>query len=181
MKKLPTRAVSLALAISGGLLAAQPAWALLPIQHWTQPSGAQVWLVDSSAIPMVDVQVAFDAGERRDPAPQAGLATAVALMASKGVRANGGAAALDENALGEAWADLGASFGAGADDDTYSYALRSLTDPALLDKATRLAARQIAEPSWPQEPWPPRLLPRPSMAATLTASRPPRPRWRASM
>jgi hypothetical protein len=27
------------------------AWALLPIQHWTQPSGAQVWLVQSPAFP----------------------------------------------------------------------------------------------------------------------------------
>jgi zinc protease len=46
----------------------------MPIQHWTQPSGARVWLVESPAIPMVDVQIDFDAGARRDPAEQAGLA-----------------------------------------------------------------------------------------------------------
>ncbi|MEG1769162.1 MAG: pitrilysin family protein [Comamonas sp.] len=153
MKAFPTRTASLLLALTGGLIAAQPAWALLPIQHWTQPSGAQVWLVDSPGIPMVDVQVAFDAGNRRDPADQSGLAAAVALMASKGVRASGDAPAQDENALGEAWADLGANFGAGADDDGFNYLLRSLTEPDLLAKATRLAARQIAEPSWPQEVW----------------------------
>ena len=45
----------------------QSAWALLPIEHWTQPSGAQVWLVQSPGIPMVDVQLDFDAGSRRDP------------------------------------------------------------------------------------------------------------------
>ncbi|WP_159911235.1 pitrilysin family protein [Pantoea sp. 18069] len=153
MKAFSTRTASLLLALTGGLLAAQPAWALLPIQHWTQPSGAKVWLVDSPGIPMVDVQVAFDAGSRRDPAEQSGLASAVALMASKGVLASGDAPAQDENALGEAWADLGASFGAGADDDGFSYALRSLTEPDLLARATRLAARQIAEPSWPQDIW----------------------------
>ncbi|MEG1454036.1 MAG: insulinase family protein, partial [Comamonas sp.] len=60
MKAFPTRTASLLLALTGGLFAAQPAWALLPIQHWTQPSGAKVWLVDSPGIPMVDVQVAFD-------------------------------------------------------------------------------------------------------------------------
>ncbi|MET1115736.1 MAG: pitrilysin family protein [Comamonas sp.] len=152
MKVFPTTASAL-LALTGGLLAAQPAWALLPIQHWTQPSGAKVWLVDSPGIPMVDVQIAFDAGSRRDPAAQAGLASAVALMASKGVRASGNAPAQDENALGEAWADLGASFGAGADDDGFSYSLRSLTDPALLGRAAQLAARQIAEPSWPEDIW----------------------------
>jgi zinc protease len=56
----------------------QSAWALLPIQHWTEPNGAQVWLVESPVIPMVDVQLDFDAGSRRDPAGQAGLASAVA-------------------------------------------------------------------------------------------------------
>lgn len=152
MKVFSARTAGALLALTGGLLAS-PAWALLPIQHWTQPSGAKVWLVDSPGIPMVDVQIAFDAGSRRDPAEQAGLASAVALMASKGVNASGSAPAQDENALGEAWADLGASFAAGADDDGFSYSLRSLTDPALLTRAAQLAARQIAEPSWPEDVW----------------------------
>ena len=82
---------------------------MLPIQHWTQPSGAKVWLVASPALPMVDVRIDFDAGNRRDPASQAGLADAVALMASKGVKGLPGdqtvkgqeaAPPLDENALG---------------------------------------------------------------------------------
>ena len=47
------------------------AHASLPIQHWTQPSGARVFLVESHAIPMVDVQIDIDAGSRRDPAAQA--------------------------------------------------------------------------------------------------------------
>lgn len=143
--------LSLACAALAG--AAQPAWALLPIEQWTQPSGAQVWLVQSPGIPMVDVHLAFDAGSRRDPAAQSGLARSVALMASKGVQASAETPALDENGLGEAWADLGASFGAQVDNDSLSYGLRSLTEPALLQKATALAARQIAQPSWPQEVW----------------------------
>ena len=74
-------------------------------------------------------------------------------MASKGVLAGRGAAALDENALGEAWADLGAQFEVGAGKDALSYSLRSLTEPDLLDKAVLLAARQMAEPAWPQDVW----------------------------
>lgn len=143
-----------ALLVSAGVVFyAQSAWALLPIQHWREPSGAQVWLVESPAIPMVDVEIDFDAGSRRDPAEQAGLASAVATMASKGVRAGRGAAALDENALGEAWADLGAQFEVTAGRDALSYSLRSLTEPDLLDKAVLLAARQMAEPAWPQDVW----------------------------
>ncbi|HTH10867.1 MAG TPA: pitrilysin family protein, partial [Acidovorax sp.] len=41
-----------------------------------------------------------------------------------------------------------------ADNDALHYTLRSLTDPPLLDKAARLAARQIGEPSFPADVWP---------------------------
>ena len=115
------------------------AWAILPIQHWTQPSGAQVWLVESPNIPMVDVQVMFDAGARRDPQEQAGLSTAVSMMLDKGVKGEGKLPALDENALGEAWADLGASFGASVDRDSFEFSLRSLTEPELLQRSVELA------------------------------------------
>ena len=147
-----------ALVVSAGMgFLTQSAWALLPIEHWTQPSGAQVWLVQSPGIPMVDVQMDFDAGSRRDPAGQSGLASAVAAMASKGVKAGRDTStepALDENGLGEAWADLGANFEVAADNDRLQYSLRSLTDPPLRDKAARLAARQIGEPSFPADVWP---------------------------
>ena len=143
-----------ALVISAGMgFLTQSAWALLPIEHWTQPSGAQVWLVQSPGIPMVDVQLDFDAGSRRDPENQAGLAAAVAMMSAKGIKAAGDAPALDENGLGQAWADLGASFGASAGRDSFSYGLRSLTQPELLQKAVALAARQVAVPSWPDAVW----------------------------
>ncbi|KAF1018307.1 MAG: putative zinc protease [Paracidovorax wautersii] len=135
------------------LLGLGAAHAALPIEHWQQPGGAQVYLVRSPSIPMVDVQIDFDAGGRRDPREQAGLADAAAGMAAKGVRAAGGQAALDENALGQAWADLGASFGADATSDRTSYSLRSLTDPALLEPALQLAARQLAEPAFPAAVW----------------------------
>ena len=136
-----------------GLFGTQNALAALPIQHWTQPSGAQVFLVESPSIPMVDVQIDFDAGGRRDPAAQAGLASMTAGQASAGVRAVGGLPALDENALGEAWADLGASFGASAGGDRMSFTLRSLTDPALLPRAVQLAARQLGEPAFEAAIW----------------------------
>ena len=130
------------------------ALAAIPVQHWTQAGGAQVYLVESPAIAMVDVQIDFDAGSRRDPSGQAGLASMMAGMLDKGVRASGsGDAALDESALGEAWADLGAQFGASAGLDRLNFSLRSLTDPDLLDKAVSLAAREIAEPAFPEAIW----------------------------
>lgn len=125
----------------------------LPIQRWTAANQAEVLLIESPALPMVDVQIDFDAGSRRDPATQAGLARAVSAMMSKGVRAREGAPALDENALGEAWADLGAMFGASAGSDRFSVTLRSLTVPDVLQSALQLAARQLADPTFASEVW----------------------------
>lgn len=129
------------------------ALAAIPVQHWTQPGGAQVYLVESPAIAMVDIQMEFDAGSRRDPAAQAGLAGVTTGMMDKGLLAKNGAPAMDENTLSEAWADLGAQFGAGATSDRMGFSLRSLTEPDLLDKAVALAAREIAEPAFPDAIW----------------------------
>ena len=65
------------------LVLTQAAHAVLPIQHWQQPSGARVYLVESRNIPMVDVQIDLDAGSRRDPADQAGLQSGDANEAKK--------------------------------------------------------------------------------------------------
>ena len=127
--------------------------AAIPIEHWTQAGGAQVYLVQSRNLPMVDVQVDFDAGARRDPVDKAGLASVTAAMASRGVRASTAGPELDENALGEAWADLGASFGASASNDRMGFSLRSLTDSALLPRVIALAARQLGEPAFPAAVW----------------------------
>ena len=132
---------------------AAPALAALPIQKWQQANGAQVWLIESPSLPIVDVQIDFDAGERRDPAGKAGLAGATASIAGKGVEARNGQPGLDENQLSEAWADLGAGFGASAGQDRLSFTLRSLTYPQLLEKAVQLAAREIGEPSFPDAVW----------------------------
>jgi len=156
LKFLKPRTALLAGLAALGLV--QAAHAVLPIQHWQQASGARVYLVESRNIPMVDVQIDLDAGSRRDPADQAGLASAVAGQLASGIRAlPGGRGAdgqpLDENQVGEAWADLGASFGASATGDRLSFSLRSLTDPDLLARAVQLAARQMAHPAYPEAVW----------------------------
>lgn len=130
-----------------------PAWAAIPIQHWTHASGARVYLVASPSIPMLDVQIDFDGGSRRDPADRAGLATATASMVSAGVAAQGKQPALDENALSEAWVDLGAQLGVSAGLERFSVSLRTLTEPELLERALALAVRQLAAPAWPEAVW----------------------------
>ncbi|MFZ2326010.1 MAG: insulinase family protein, partial [Rhodoferax sp.] len=134
------RAIGVVLTRAGAVfLVYGSALAGIPIQHWTQPSGARVYLVESPAIPMLDVRIELDAGGRRDPPGQAGLSNVMAASLADGVRATRREPALDENALAEAWAELGASLSAGANGDHLSFSLRTLTEPELLDKAVALA------------------------------------------
>ena len=130
--------------------------AALPIEHWVQ-DGVNVYLVRSPGIAMVDFQIDVDAGGRRDPSRLPGRTAMMASQLDSGIRALHGsgrsAPALDENQLGEAWADLGASFGAHAGADRLSFTLRSLTAPDVLEPAVELAARQMAHPAFPAEVW----------------------------
>ena len=120
----------------------------LPIQHWNLKSGAQVYVITTPNLPMLDLQVDFDAGSRRDPKEKAGLSSAVAMMISKGVTASANRPAMDENQLGEAWADLGATFMATSSQDRLSFRLRTLTEPTILGSAIELAAQQMTHPSF---------------------------------
>jgi zinc protease len=144
------------------LALASQAHATIPIEQWTLPNGAQIFWVSSPSIPIVDVQIDFDGGGRRDPVGKIGLASATADMTDKGVQAISAAedrgqakaqSALDENQLSDAWADLGAAFGGSAGADRMSFTLRSLSDADLLARAADLAARQLGEPSFPPEVW----------------------------
>lgn len=155
MNTIKNIAISQLITWATSLFLINSSWAGIPIDHWTQPSGAQVYLVPSPAIAMVDIQIDFDAGSRRDPPEKAGLADVTAGMVSKGLLAGAGAQepALDENALGEAWADLGANFMAHASNDRMSFSLRSLTYPDLLGRAVQLAARQLALPAFDPDIW----------------------------
>ncbi len=172
MNKTWTFLKPLALVCAAWASLVQVAHAVLPIQHWQQPSGARVHLVEAHNIPMVDVQIDLDAGSRRDPVDRPGLASMAISQLASGVRAQPGGQgpygkALDENQLGEAWADLGARFGTSVSGDRLSFSLRSLSDTEWLDKAAQLAARAMAHPAYPQAVW---LRDRDKMAAALRES-----------
>ncbi|MFP3616037.1 insulinase family protein, partial [Paraburkholderia sp. SIMBA_050] len=66
------------------LLAGSVAQAALPIENWTASTGAKVFFVPSPSIPMLDVNIDFDAGGRYDPPGKAGLATLTAALLDKG-------------------------------------------------------------------------------------------------
>ena len=122
MKKLLLAAIA--------LLLTQSVLAGVKIEHWVSPSGARVYFVESRVLPMLDVQVDFAAGSMFDPQGKSGLAALTRGALDLG------AGKLDETAIAEQLADIGANLGGGADTDRASVVLRTLSakdkrEPAL--------------------------------------------------
>ncbi|WDZ95517.1 pitrilysin family protein [Herbaspirillum sp. WKF16] len=135
--------------VSLGFAASAPASAALQIQSWTQPDGARVLFVANHAIPMLDVSVQFDAGQRRDPAGRAGLAELTVASLTRGV-AGGDGPELSEAQILDGFADVAAQEQAGAGQDRGGVKLRTLSSQAEREAALTLVARMLAHPSFPQ-------------------------------
>jgi len=132
--------VGAALALTLATLSAQ---AGVTIQNWTTAQGSRVYFVESRSLPIVDVQVDFRAGGAEVPAGKAGLAgLARGLL-------DAGAGNLDEDAIANRVADLGAQIGGGVDMDRASVSLRTLSSPAERDGAVDLLATLIQQPTFP--------------------------------
>lgn len=113
----------------------------LGIETWRTRNGAEVLFVESAELPMVDLQVVFDAGTARDGA-RPGLARLT------GVLLNDGAADLDADEIARRFDSVGAGFGVSVSRDTASASLRSLTEPELLRQAVDTFATVLARPTF---------------------------------
>ena len=112
------------------------------IQEWHTENGARVLFVRAPQLPMFDVQVVFDAGSARD-GDQPGLASLVNAMLDQG------AGDWDTDTLAERFDSVGARFGNSAGRDMASLSLRSLTEPALMEKAVATLQAILVSPRFP--------------------------------
>lgn len=112
------------------------------IQHWVTSNGARVYFVPAPELPMIDLQVVFDAGAAKD-----GDMPGLALL-TNGMLAEG-AAKLNSDQIAEKFASLGARFGNSAHRDMAEVSVRSLTDKAKLDAALDLFAKILSHPDFP--------------------------------
>ena len=126
------------------LAASQASHAGLPIQTWVTASGARVMFVQADAIPMLDVQIDFDAGARFDPPGKSGVAQLTQDLIGKGMPQ------MDEQQIEDRLADLGAQMSGGASMDRLSHTLRTLTDPAIRTAAIDLFAAALQTPNFPE-------------------------------
>ena len=131
----------------GCLLYGAQVYAALPIQHWVTENGARVFFVETHAIPVLDINVEFDAGSRRDPEGKAGLAALTNGSLDKGIA---GVDGVTEAQILDAFADAGAIRSNKTSMDRAGYSLRVMSDPAESESAIRMMSRLLAKPSFPE-------------------------------
>ncbi|EGV18116.1 M16 family metallopeptidase [Thiocapsa marina] len=132
---------SSALVLFGALGSVGTLQAAPEIQTWHTANGARVLFVASPELPMVDVNLAFDAGSARD-GERSGLASMTAEMLTQG------AGDWDADAIAARIEDVGAKLGAGADRDKTSVSLRTLTRQPAMDTAVETLATLVSAPTF---------------------------------
>ena len=132
--------------VAAGVLAlfAMTAQATPKIQHWLTKNGARVYFVPAPEIPMIDIQVVFDAGAARDDG-EPGVALLTNGLLSEG------AAKLSADQIAEKFESLGANFSNSSHRDMGVVSLRSLTDSAKLNPALDLFAKILTKPDFPSK------------------------------
>lgn len=132
--------------MSGILLcaASTAAGAGIHIQYWSMSNGARVYFVETHQIPMVKIEVGFDAAGSRDPRDKHGLAAMVnALMGD-------GAGGMSEESIAEQLASVGAEYSGQSERDTSVLGLRVLSEAPMTDPAVAVLSEIIAKPDFPE-------------------------------
>lgn len=123
------------------LFTAQAVNAKATIENWQTSQGSEVYYVHTSGLPMVDVQVVFDAGSARD-GQQFGLAAFTAGLLDTG------AGSWDADAIAQRLESVGAQLNSAASVDVATVSLRSLTEPKLLNSALETMQTVLTKPKF---------------------------------
>lgn len=115
------------------------------IQQFTTPGGVSVWLVQEPSIPILALQMNWEAGSTADPEGLEGLADAVVYQM------NEGAGDLDSLAFQTRMEELNMSFGCGSGADWTNCSARMLTRNAA--EAMDLIALAFANPRFDDGPF----------------------------
>ena len=126
------------------VIVSQPLLAGVNIQHWTTENGARVYFVAAPELPIVDVQIIFNAGAARDQ-DKAGTAVLTNALLSEG------AGDLTANQISERFDELGARFGSNAQRDMANLSLRSLSEEDVLTPALQTMSLVLSQPTFPKD------------------------------
>ncbi len=119
-----------------------PKFAVPPIQKTTLSNGLDLWLVEHHELPIVSMNMVFNAGAIAESADRAGVASMTSSMLNQGTKKR------SSTDISNSLLSIGASMGPGASWDANSVSLLSLT--ANLDKALDVYADVITGPTFPE-------------------------------
>ena len=122
------------------------AYAILPIEKLDSFKGAQAYLVQTKALPMVDIEISIDAGDRYDPEAKSGLATVAGQLMNYGAKSDKGL--LTEAQIADEIADLGANLGVSVSGERAVMRIRTLSRKDLRDRAVQLASAILSAPTY---------------------------------
>lgn len=114
------------------------------IQHWTTDKGSRTYYVEAPGLPLIDIQIVFDAGSARD-GKQHGIASLTAGLLDKGAKD------WSANEIAERLDQVGAQLSTGVSRDSSSISLRCLTRDGILDFSLETLTQVINEPAFYQQ------------------------------
>lgn len=115
------------------------------IQYWRLENGARIYFVESHELPMVQINVAIDAGSARDPQGKFGLAQFTVGMLNEGTVTK------NTDQIAEAFENLGAEFGMDSGRDKTTISLTSLSQDKLLRPAIDVFNEVLLSPTFPTD------------------------------
>lgn len=118
------------------------AHAAVKINHWQTTSGSEVYFVENHDLPIIDMSVNFPAGSSRDTKQTSGVAGVTKYLMTLG------ADGMNEEAITNQFADIGAVLGGELDLDRAAFKLRTLTSEQA--KALKVFNQILHKPDFPQ-------------------------------
>ncbi len=117
---------------------------VLNIQHWKTTQGIPVYFVRTPELPMVDLDVVFDAGSARD-GEKFGIAQFTAGLIDEG------AGDLSSDQIAEKFDNVGSIYSASVNQDLTSVGFRSLTAKDKLASTLDTFVTVLTDPKFPQD------------------------------
>ena len=136
---LMTKLLYLILLVSPGAAAAPE------IQHWQTSRGVNVYFVETHELPMIDLQLVFDAGSVRDPEDKRGLSLITSNLLGQSTYD------MSADQISFEFERLGAQFGTYGGYDSASLSLRSMSDADLLEPALEVMKKVVSTPDFPDD------------------------------
>jgi len=125
------------------LLFMSSAQAKLDIQYWATPEGAEVFFAQTKGLPILDIQLNFDAAASRD-GDQFGLASLTSSLLGTATKYH------NEEQIINAFESVGSQFSTSSLKDMSIVSLRTLTRQSILKKSLDTFTEVITQPSFKQ-------------------------------